>query len=265
MGVTTSENTDFEMFGYSDNTTIQGAVKQGGANSQINSANTFSQIISLSTVSKFDVNYSGNIASLNDISSAQQFRGYPNSDDQSQVLVDNFAENGFNGYFIINRQGPNDPRNSLNWIIISNFDGYNSKTLQSSDNFRNYEDDQIVSTVYVATHTKNGQTITGNGTIRVVRLTNFGAATPPSDPDSDGGVTNFKSTVSLLKSDTSSFNNWSLAFSDNLNGNSGNDSLIKNTSSGSAVDVTFVISTFKYSGNDGMQLIIHEGSNVVFT
>ena len=49
MGVPTDENTDFEMFGASDDTTIQGAVKAAGANVQINGANTFTQIISLST------------------------------------------------------------------------------------------------------------------------------------------------------------------------------------------------------------------------
>ena len=76
MGVPTSGN--FSMFGSSDTSTIQGAVKQAGANSQINGANTFSQIISLSNVSAFNPTYSGNLSgSLSNVTNALQYRGYP--------------------------------------------------------------------------------------------------------------------------------------------------------------------------------------------
>ena len=76
MGVPTSGN--FSMFGSSDTSTIQGAVKQAGANSQINGANTFSQIISLSNVSLFNTTYSGNLSgSLSNVTNALQYRGYP--------------------------------------------------------------------------------------------------------------------------------------------------------------------------------------------
>ena len=74
MGVPTSG--DFNMFG-TGNTTIQGAIVQGGGNA--GSLTDFDALIAASSVSKFDSTYAGNITALSQVSSSLQYRGYPAS------------------------------------------------------------------------------------------------------------------------------------------------------------------------------------------
>ena len=74
MGVPTSGS--FNMFGNSDNSTIQGAITQGGGS--VASADDFNELISASNVSLFNTTHSGNLSgSLSNVTNALQYRGYP--------------------------------------------------------------------------------------------------------------------------------------------------------------------------------------------
>ena len=72
MGVPTSGT--YNMFGTS-NTTIQGAITQGGGNST--SITDFDSLIAASTTWQFNSTYAGNITALSQVSSSCQYRGYP--------------------------------------------------------------------------------------------------------------------------------------------------------------------------------------------
>ena len=74
MGVPTSGS--FSMFGNSDNTTIQGAITQGGGS--VASTDNLNALIAASNVSLFDTTYSGDLSgSLSNVTNANQYRGYP--------------------------------------------------------------------------------------------------------------------------------------------------------------------------------------------
>ena len=74
MGVPTSGS--FNMFGNSDNSTIQGAITQGGGS--VASADDFNELIAASNVSLFNTTHSGNLSgSLSNVTNALQYRGYP--------------------------------------------------------------------------------------------------------------------------------------------------------------------------------------------
>lgn len=72
MPVPTSGN--FDMFGGA-NTTIQGAIVQGGGSA--GSLTTFNNLINVSNVDLFDPLYSGGVLALTDVTQSQQYRGYP--------------------------------------------------------------------------------------------------------------------------------------------------------------------------------------------
>ena len=72
MGVPTSGN--YNMFG-TGNTTIQGAIVQGGGNAA--SITNFDSLIAASTTFQFNSTYAGNITALSQVSSSCQYRGYP--------------------------------------------------------------------------------------------------------------------------------------------------------------------------------------------
>ena len=66
----------FSMFGNSDNTTIQGAITQGGGS--VASADDFNELIAASNVSLFNTTHSGDLSgSLSNVTNALQYRGYP--------------------------------------------------------------------------------------------------------------------------------------------------------------------------------------------
>ena len=74
MGVPTSGS--FSMFGNSDNTTIQGAITEGGGS--VASTDNLNDLIAASNVSLFDTTYSGDLSgSLSNVTNANQYRGYP--------------------------------------------------------------------------------------------------------------------------------------------------------------------------------------------
>jgi len=163
MGVPTDENTDFEMFGHTDNTTIQGAIKEGGTSSQINSANKFSQLIPFSNTDLFDSSYAGGvITNLNQINNAKQYRGYPVPESESEnnsVAPSNFGSGNLIGHF------GTTGFSTLSWRVIVNFEGYSQKTVTigPSSNCLN-------GCSYTSTSRSDGNPITGNGTINVTRL-----------------------------------------------------------------------------------------------
>ena len=74
MGVPTSGS--FSMFGNSDNTTIQGAITEGGGS--VASTDNLNALIAASNVSLFNTTYSGDLSgSLSNVTNAIQYRGYP--------------------------------------------------------------------------------------------------------------------------------------------------------------------------------------------
>lgn len=74
MGVPTSGS--FSMFGNSDNTTIQGAITEGGGS--VSSVDNLNALIAASNVSLFNTTYSGDLSgSLSNVTNANQYRGYP--------------------------------------------------------------------------------------------------------------------------------------------------------------------------------------------
>ena len=76
MGVPTSGS--FSMFGNSDNTTIQGAITEGGGS--VASVDNLNDLIAASNVSLFDTTYYGDLSgSLSNVTNANQYRGYPTS------------------------------------------------------------------------------------------------------------------------------------------------------------------------------------------
>lgn len=66
---------DFNMFGTA-NTTIQGAIVEGGA-SGASSATDFNTMKALASVNKFDPAFAPEVVDIRQVESSQQFRGYP--------------------------------------------------------------------------------------------------------------------------------------------------------------------------------------------
>lgn len=76
MGVPTSGN--FSMFGSGDNTTIAGAIVEGGADSTtVGNTTDFNTLKGLADINRFDATYSEGATTLVDITKTSQFRGYP--------------------------------------------------------------------------------------------------------------------------------------------------------------------------------------------
>lgn len=70
----------FLMFGHTDNTTIAGAIIEGGANSTtIQNTTDFNTLITLSDINLFDPNFSEGATTLSQITKSSQYRGYPSS------------------------------------------------------------------------------------------------------------------------------------------------------------------------------------------
>tara|TARA_B100000902_G_scaffold46825_1_gene54118 strand:+ start:3310 stop:4026 length:717 start_codon:yes stop_codon:yes gene_type:complete len=156
MGVPTDENTDFDMFGSSDNTTIQGAIIQGGGSAS--SDTTFQQLISHSTTTKFDTIYAGaTITSLSQITNAAQYRGYPSS---TNIQSSNFGVGNLIGHF------GTTGYQTLTWQVFLDIAGYSDKTVTIGPNTT-----CLHGCGYTSAARRNfGQSITGSGTITVTRM-----------------------------------------------------------------------------------------------
>lgn len=69
---------NFKLFDPDDNTTIQGAIIEGGADSiVVSNTNDFNELIQLSDFNKYDPIYYKEASSLSEIKETVQFRGYP--------------------------------------------------------------------------------------------------------------------------------------------------------------------------------------------
>lgn len=71
-------NGNFSMFGHTDNTTIAGALVEGGVDSSIVSPITnFNDLKNLANINKFDIGFTDGATNLSQITKTSQFRGYP--------------------------------------------------------------------------------------------------------------------------------------------------------------------------------------------
>jgi hypothetical protein len=160
MGVPTDENTDFEMFGSSDNTTIAGAINQGVQASATNSLTTFTQLIATSSTSKFDPIYAGQIiTNINQINNAQQYRGYPASSSNNSSLASNFGSANLIGHF------GTTGYSTLSWKVNLQINGYSDKNVIIGPN-----SGCLNGCGYTSAARSDGSTITGGGTITVIRM-----------------------------------------------------------------------------------------------
>jgi hypothetical protein len=160
MGVPTDENTDFEMFGSSDNTTIAGAINQGAQASATNSLTTFTQLIAASSTSKFDSIYAGGvITNLNQVTKASQYRGYP-ANSSSVYGASNFGSGNLIGHF------GTTGYQTLTWQVFLDIAGYLNKTVTIGPNTS-----CLFGCGYTSASRRNiYESITGGGTITVTRM-----------------------------------------------------------------------------------------------
>ena len=160
MGVPTDENTDFEMFGSSDNTTIAGAINQGAQASATNSLTTFTQLIAASSTSKFEPIYAGQtITNLNQVTKASQYRGYP-ANSSSVYGASNFGSGNLIGHFGTTGYA------TLSWKVNLQINGYLGKNVIIGPN-----SSCLFGCGYTSASRRNiYQSITGGGTITVTRM-----------------------------------------------------------------------------------------------
>lgn len=160
MGVPTDENTGFNIFGSSDSTTIAGAINQGYQASASNNKTTFTELIAISQVTKFDAIYAGQaITNLNQITKASQYRGYPASSSNNSSSVSNFGSGNLIGHF------GSTNSSTLSWRVIVNFEGYSQKTVTIGPS-----SNCLHGCGYTSASRSDGNSITGTGTINVTRL-----------------------------------------------------------------------------------------------
>ena len=167
MGVPTDENTDFNMFGAtdgSDTTTIQGAIDEGN-NGAVDGDTQFTQLIAASTPSKFDPIYAGQvITNTNQVTKASQFRGYPSTSGSTEAS--NFGTGNLIGHYGVTGFA------TITWQVFLDIDGYSDKTVTIGPNAECQSNCAYTS----AARRNTSETITGNGTITVTRLTDGGGS-----------------------------------------------------------------------------------------
>jgi len=234
MGVPTNENTDFKMFGHTDNTTIQGAIKEGGTSSQINSANKFSQLIPFSNAAKFDSLYAGVITNTNQVTCAEQYRGYPASPSNNSGLSSFFGSGNLIGHY------GTTGFSTLSWEVIVNFAGYSAKTVTIGPS-----SNCLHGCGYTSASRSDGSNITGGGTIRVRRLTDSSSNSNTAvNDDGDVQLSVVGGTISSATGLSRSNNNTVGSFG---------------FSAGETFDETFTVSDLTVAAGDTFQLDITEG------
>ena len=160
MGVPTDENTDFEIFGTSGNTTIAGAINQAANYSVTNNMTTFTQLIAASSTSKFDSIYAGGvITNLNQVTKASQYRGYPASSSNNSSSVSNFGTGNLIGHFGTTGYA------TLSWKVNLQIDGYSDKNVIIGLN-----SGCLNGCGYNSAARSDGSTITGEGQITITRM-----------------------------------------------------------------------------------------------
>jgi hypothetical protein len=235
MGVPTDENTDFKMFGSSDNTTIAGAINQGAQASATNSLTTFTQLIAASSTSKFDSIYAGGvITNLNQVTKASQYRGYPASSSNNSSSASNFGTGNLIGHF------GSTGSSTLSWEVIVNFAGYSTKTVTIGPNAS-----CLFGCGYTSASRSDGSTITGGGTIRVKRLTDSSSNSNTAvNDDGDVQLSVVGGTIASATGLSRSNNNTVGSFE---------------FSAGQTFDKTFTVSGLTVAAGDTFQLDIAEG------
>ena len=179
MGVSTDENVEFEIFGPtdgSDTTTIQGAIDEGN-NGAVDGDTQFTQLIAASTPSKFDSIYAGQvITNTNQVTKASQFRGYPST--SGSTGASNFGSGNLIGHYGVTGFA------TITWEVNLQIDGYVDKTVTIGPNAACQSNCAYTS----AARRNTSETITGNGTITVTRLTD-GDGSGNNQVNDDGDVT----------------------------------------------------------------------------
>ena len=235
MGVPTDENTDFEIFGSSDNTTIAGAINQGAQASATNGLTTFTQLITASSTSKFDSIYAGGvITNKNQVTKASQYRGYPASSSNNSSSVSNFGTGNLIGHF------GTTGYSTLSWEVIVNFAGYSTKTVTIGPSAA-----CLHGCGYTSASRSDGSTITGSGTIRVKRLTDSSSNSNTAvNDDGDVQLSVVGGTIASATGLSRSNNNTVGSFG---------------FSAGETFDKTFTVSGLTVAAGDTFQLDITEG------
>ena len=234
MGVPTDENTDFEIFGSSDNTTIAGAINQGAQASATNGLTKFTQLIAASSTSKFDSIYAGVITNLNQVTKASQYRGYPASSSNNSSSASNFGTGNLIGHF------GTTGYSTLSWEVIVNFAGYSTKTVTIGPSAA-----CLHGCGYTSASRSDGSTITGSGTIRVKGLTDSSSNSNTAVND-DGDVQlsvvggTIASATGLYRSNNNTVGSFGF-------------------SAGQTFDKTFTVSGLTVAAGDTFQLDITEG------
>jgi len=165
MGVPTDENTDFEIFGTSGNTTIAGAINEGAGASATNGLTKFTQLIAVSSTSKFDSIYAGGvITNLNQVTKASQYRGYPASSSNNSSSVSNFGTENLIGHYGATGNA------TLSWKVNLQIDGYSDK-----DVIIGPSSSCLNGCGYTSTARSDGSTITGEGQITITRMADSGS------------------------------------------------------------------------------------------
>jgi len=236
MGVPTDENTEFKIFGPtngSDTTTIQGAIDQDN-NGAVDNDTKFSQLIGASDTSKFDSLYAGVITNLNQVTCAEQYRGYPASSSNNSGLSSFFGSGNLIGHY------GTTGYSTLSWEVIVNFAGYSTKTVTIGPSAA-----CLHGCGYTSASRVSNSTITGGGTIRVKRLTD--SSSNSNDAVNDDGDVQLSVVGGTIASATglSRSNN-------NTVGSFG-------FSAGETFDETFTVSGLTVAAGDTFQLDITEG------
>ena len=236
MGVPTDENTEFKIFGPtngSDTTTIQGAIDQDN-NGAVDNDTKFSQLIGASDTSKFDSLYAGVITNLNQVTCAQQYRGYPASSSNNSGLSSFFGSGNLIGHY------GTTGYSTLSWEVIVNFAGYSTKTVTIGPSAA-----CLHGCGYTSASRSDGSTITGSGTIRVKRLTD--SSSNSNTAVNDDGDVQLSVVGGTIASATglSRSNNYTV-------GSFG-------FSAGETFDKTFTVSGLTVAAGDTFQLDITEG------
>ena len=236
MGVPTDENTEFKIFGPtngSGTTTIQGAIDQDN-NGAVDNDTKFSQLIGASDTSKFDSLYAGVITNLNQVTCAQQYRGYPASSSNNSGLSSFFGSGNLIGHY------GTTGYSTLSWEVIVNFAGYSTKTVTIGPSAA-----CLHGCGYTSASRSDGSTITGSGTIRVKRLTD--SSSNSNTAVNDDGDVQLSVVGGTIASATglSRSNNYTV-------GSFG-------FSAGETFDKTFTVSGLTVAAGDTFQLDITEG------
>tara|TARA_R110000764_G_scaffold234041_1_gene327696 strand:+ start:637 stop:1350 length:714 start_codon:yes stop_codon:yes gene_type:complete len=237
MGVPTDENTEFKIFGPtngSDTTTIQGAIDQDN-NGAVDNDTKFSQLIGASDTSKFDSLYAGVITNLNQVTCAEQYRGYPASSSNNSGLSSFFGSGNLIGHY------GTTGYSTLSWEVIVNFTGYSEKTVTIGPSAACLHGCGYTS----ASRVSNSSLINGSGTIRVKRLTDSSSNSNDAVND-DGDVQ-----LSVVGGTIAEATGLSRSNNDTV-GSFG-------FSAGETFDETFTVSGLTVAAGDTFQLDITEG------